>query len=661
MDELQRLREENSRLKARLADLGVAWDEDSAAGEESFPGADEHTASRSTNSERIALFRSLFRGRTDVHALRWESNKGTSGYSPACGNEWKPGICYKPKIKCSECEHSRFLPVTDQVIYDHLAGRQTVGVYPLLPDDTCCFLAVDFDEANWREDIRALMQSCRELEVPAAVEISRSGNGVHAWVFFAEPVPAREARQLGAALISHTCNRTRQLSLGSYDRFFPNQDMLPKGGFGNLIALPLQKNAREEARSVFVDDDLVPFSDQWAFLDSIRRLTRTELEDAILRASEGRHPLDVSFVMDEDPVAVSSFRSPLTTPGFVPDKAAASTPSYVSGLSRPLGRGTDDRKPWKRELPISAKIPGPLPESVTLVLASQIFIAKRDLPQALRNRLIRLAAFQNPEFYRAQAMRLPVWNKPRIIGCAENFPEHIALPRGCLEDVVDLLRGNDIRPSIQDERLSGRQLAVRFTGALRKDQKAALRALTKYEVGVLCAPPGFGKTVTAAALIARRKVSTLVLVHRTELMRQWEEQLRAFLGIPEGGLGTIGGGKKKPSGKIDIAVLQSLSRHEDLPTLLDEYGQIIVDECHHLPAFSFESILKQAKAHYVVGLTATPVRRDGHHPIINMQCGPIRHTAARPATAPARLEVWPRILPSPTSRRMYPSSRSSGC
>ena len=244
-------------------------------------------------------------------------------------------------------------------------------------------------------------------------------------------------------------------------------------------------------------------------------------------------------------------------------------------------------------------------------------------------------------------MRLPVWNKPRIVGCAENYSQHIGLPRGCLEAALNLLQENGIRADLIDERVPGRKVTAKFTGTLRKDQKAAVREMLKHEVGVLCAPTAFGKTVSAAALIARRKVSTLVLVHRTELLRQWQERLTGVLAFPSGSLGVIGGGKKKPSGKIDIAVLQSLTRREDLGELLDQYGQIIIDECHHLSAFSFESILKRAKAKFVVGLTATPIRRDGHQPIIFMQCGPIRHSATKPDTAPAQMEVWPRMLPSP--------------
>jgi superfamily II DNA or RNA helicase len=603
--ELRQLREENVRLKDLLDKHGISWNERTVSTPDPQTEASEPVGAQISTSEKVALFRRLFRGRTDIYPTRWESAKGKSGYSPACANEWRPGVCHKPKIKCGDCHQRLLLPITDQVIYDHLAGRHTVGAYPLLGDDCCYFLAADFDEADWTKDAHAFMQSCNELNIPAALEISRSGNGAHVWIFFSDSVPAREARQLGAALISRTCDRTRQLSLSSYDRFFPNQDTLPKGGFGNLIALPLQKRPREQGRSVFVDENFIPYPDQWRFLATIRALPKAELESAIARASDGKHPLDVAFATEEE-----------------------------------------ESKPWRRPT-ASNRLSCPLPKSLTLVLANQIFIEKADLAQPLANRLIRLAAFQNPEFYRNQAMRLPVWNKPRIISCAENFPQYIGLPVGCLDSVLDLLEQNDICADIEDMRVTGCKTPAKFTGALRNDQKTAAKAMLRHEMGVLCAPTAFGKTVTAAAIIARRKVSTLVMVHRTELLRQWQERLSGFLELPKGGLGVLGGGKKQLTGKIDIAVMQSLSRREDLPELLDKYGQIIVDECHHLSAFSFEAILKQAKAKYVIGLTATPVRRDGHHPIIFMQCGPVRHRAARPDNAPVQLEVWPQSLPTP--------------
>lgn len=605
-DLLEHLRAENARLIALLEAHGVEWrllDELPKVEPTSPPPL---ISSSLDTDAKLALFRRLFRGRADVFPVRWESKVGKSGYSPACANEWRPGVCEKPRIKCGDCSFRQLLPLTDQVLYKHLAGDIVIGVYPLLPDDTCYFLAVDFDEADWREDVTAFAQSCRELDVPVALEISRSGNGAHAWIFFERNVPAYEARLLGSAIISHTCERTRQLTLGSYDRLFPNQDSMPKGGFGNLIALPLQKRARALGGSIFVDETLVPYPDQWAFLASIQPMPVQDIAPKTLRATGGRDPLDVTAVVDDD-----------------------------------------ELKPWQRTAVKTHKLACALPASVNVTLANQIYFDKSELPQPLVNKLIRLAAFQNPEFYKAQAMRLPVWNKPRIIGCAENFPQHIAVPRGCLDDVRTLLHDNGIELVLHDERFAGEPIDVCFAGTLRPDQEAALDGMLVNDTGVLCAPTAFGKTVTAAALIAKRGVNTLVLVHRTELLQQWKERLQAFLGADKTKVGTIGGGKAKPTGIIDIAVMQSLSRQGEVSEQVKNYGQIIVDECHHLSAFSFEALLKAAGAKYVLGLTATPVRRDGQQPIIFMQCGPIRHTASRPESAPADLAVTPQWLSRP--------------
>src|SRR6185437_762291 len=521
----------------------------------------------------------------------------------ACANEWLAGVCEKPRIKCSDCGHRRLLPLSDAVLYDHLAGKHTIGVYPLLPDDTCHFLAVDFDEAEWKDDVLAFEQSCHDLGVPVALEVSRSGSGAHAWVFFADRVPAREARRLGSAIISHTCARTRQLKLSSYDRLFPNQDTMPKGGFGNLIALPLQREPREQGRSVFVDRTLRPYSDQWRYLASINPLPVQDIEPIILRATQGTHPLDVTFIDEED-----------------------------------------HKEPWKCSASPSGKLAGPMPTSLMVTLANLVYFTKSQLPQSLANRLIRLAAFQNPEFYKAQAMRFAVWDKPRIIGCAENYPHHIALPRGCLDAATELLAANGIRCDFQDERYGGLPIEVAFAGTLRVDQEVAAAAMLQHDTGVLCAPTAFGKTVTAAALIARRGVNTLVLVHRTELLKQWQERLQSFLGVGKGVIGTIGGGKPKPTGKIDIAVIQSLSRRGQVSAVVENYGHVIVDECHHVGAVSFDAILKRVKAKYVLGLTATPIRRDGQQPIVFMQCGPTRYTVTQLTTAPHDLEVIPHLL-----------------
>ncbi|MDR3158517.1 MAG: DEAD/DEAH box helicase family protein [Zoogloeaceae bacterium] len=597
-DDLAALRAENARLKALLDAHGIAWRLPPAL---ALPTAEP---SRLATAEKVALFRKLFRGRTDVYPIRWESRlSGKSGYVPACANEWRAGFCEKPRIKCGDCTHRVLLPLTDTVIYGHLAGAHTISVYPLLEGDTCHFLAVDFDEAEWRDDARAFIQSCAELGVPAVLEISRSGQGAHAWIFFASAVLARNARRLGTAIISHTCARTRQLKLTSYDRLFPNQDTMPKGGFGNLIALPLQKKPRAEGFSVFVDADLRPYPDQWGRLASIAPMPAHDIEPAILKATGGAHPLDVTFIDDED----------LATP-------------------------------WKRRSAPAGRLTGEMPAALTVTLSNQIYFEKAQLPQALANRLIRLTAFQNPEFYRAQAMRMPVWNTPRVIVCAENYPQHIALPRGCFDAVFELLKDNGIHLDLRNERHAGAPIATDFVGTLRLDQEIAVAAMLRHDAGVLCAPTAFGKTVTAAAIIARRGVNTLILVHRTELLKQWQERLATFLGM--GKVGVIGGGKAKPTGKIDIAVMQSLSRRGEVDPLVENYGQVIVDECHHIGAASFNAILRCAKAKYVLGLTATPIRRDGQQPILFMQCGPIRHKAAQPVEAPHDLAVTPRFIES---------------
>lgn len=584
--EMDQLRRENARLIGLLEAHGIAWRSGEPAPTEPAPLAEADPAKGpSSTQEKVTLFRRLFRGRDDVYALRWQSGSGRSGYAPACANEWRPGLCEKPRISCRDCNHRELLPLSDAAIYGHLAGEHTVGLYPLLENDHCHLLAVDFDEQDWRDDARAFMRSCRQLAVPAALEISRSGEGAHAWVFFEEAVSAQEARQLGAALISHTCNATRQLQLSSYDRLFPNQDTLPKGGFGNLIALPLQKEARQRGCSVFVDDDLKPFADQWTYLATLQRLSGEGLQSVVQGASGGGHPLDLAFIDEED----------LATP-------------------------------WKQR-PAGTELSGPLPASLNLTLADRLYVERSGLPQPLLNRLIRLAAFANPAFYKAQAMRLSVWDRPRVIGCAENFPQHIALPRGCLEPVQTLLQEQGIK------------LELLFTGQLRADQEAAVEAMLCHDIGVLQAPTAFGKTVVAAAILARRGVNTLVLVHRAELLRQWQERLQTFLDIPPRAIGCIGGGKAKPTGQLDLALMQSLVRKGEVNPVVQTYGQVIVDECHHIAAASFEVILRQVKARYVLGLSATLVRRDGLQPILFLQCGPIRHTAERPAGAPQTLEL----------------------
>ncbi|MGA7930829.1 MAG: DEAD/DEAH box helicase family protein [Candidatus Sulfotelmatobacter sp.] len=429
------------------------------------------------------------------------------------------------------------------------------------------------------------------------------------WIFFDRSIPATTARKLGCVILTRAMESRHQLGLDSYDRFFPNQDTMPKGGFGNLIALPLQKLPRADGNSVFVDAEFRPYGDQWAFLASVKRMPVSAAEAVVLEAQRRGDLIGVRISSAEDEA-----EDPWTLP-----------PS---------------RKPVERS------IPGPLPVQVRIVRANLLYIEKKDLPSAMLNRLLRLGAFQNPEFYKAQAMRLPTFNKPRVIACGEELANHIALPRGCLVEVIELLKSHRIKPEVSDERFVGRPIDVEFSGRLRPLQQDAVDAFVQHDEGILCAPTAFGKTAVAAWLIAARKVNTLVLVHRQQLLDQWHARLAMFLNLPAKSVGQIGGGTTKRSGCVDIAILQSSHDKEGVKDFVADYGQVIVDECHHLSAFTFEQVMKQVKAKYIVGLTATPERKDGHHPIIYMQCGPIRFKlSARSMTSatPFEHEVVPRL------------------
>ena len=399
------------------------------------------------------------------------------------------------------------------------------------------------------------------------------------------PIPAVLARKLGSAILTHTMERYPQLGLNSYDRFFPNQDTMPKGGFGSLIALPLQRRSRDKGNTLFLDKDFNPYPDQWAFLSCVRKMKQGKIESLIYDVQRKGKIIGVRMSLTEE--------------------------------------GSED--PWT--LPASGRkvektIEGPFPEKVNIVIGNMVFVEKEGLPPGMINNLLCLAAFQNPEFYKTQAMRLSTFGKPRIISCGEDFSHHLGLPRGTLDEVLALLKDHGIEVDIRDERSSGVTIEARFQGELRPLQKEAAQAILKHDIGVLCAPTAFGKTAVTAYLIAERKINTLVLVHRRLLMDQWCERLKVFLDTKS--IGRVGGGKDERTGLIDVAMIQSLSRKGVIKDLVAEYGQVIVDECHHISAFSFEQVLKQVKARYVTGLTATPVRKDGHHPIIMMQCGPIR-------------------------------------
>lgn len=541
-------------------------------------------------TEKVTLFRSLFRGREDVYPRLWTSQKGgRKGYAPVCMNEGDRTLCDKFRIKCADCPNRRFAPLDDRVVLDHLQGRHVIGVYPLLLDETCWFLAADFDGEGWREDAGSVLETCQQNGIPAALERSRSGEGAHLWIFFTDPVPAATARRLGCFLLTETMNHRPQLSMASYDRLFPNQDTMPQGGFGNLIALPLQQVARKAGNTLFLDSRLEPHPDPWAYLANLPRVSPAKVDTLVEAAAKQGRILGVRF----DP------------------------------LDDGLGETPWERPPSGR--PKKIRIEGPIPASVKGVRSQQVFVEKAGLPAGLHAEIKRLAAFQNPDFYQKQAMRFSTNGIPRIICAAEEHPVHIALPRGCEEELRTLLAEYGSRLEVEDQRCAGDPLEVTFQGQLTEVQQTAVEALRAHELGVFVAPPGTGKTVLGAYMSALRGVNTLVVVHRKPLLDQWRAQLQAFLGLGKNEVGQIGGGKHKATGFIDVAMIQSLAGREGVLDLVGSYGHVIVDECHHAPAVSFERVMREVKARYVLGLTATPYRRDGLQRLLHFQCGPIRY------------------------------------
>ena len=554
----------------------------------------------STPQQKIELYKSLFCGRTDVYAKRYYNTKnGKSGYVPACSNEWVNFVCDKKKYTCSKCPNRSFIEMNDRVIYNHLKGddefcRDVVGLYAILPDEKTKFLAIDFDEESWQNDVTAVRKICREYNIPVSVERSRSGNGAHMWFFFEEAIPASTARKFGSGLLTKAMESRHEIKLDSYDRMFPNQDTMPKGGFGNLIALPLQGRARKSKNSEFVDDNFISYPDQWEYLYNIKKITANEIEEYTkLLCDNG----DLGELVSED------------------------------------------EKPWEKK-PEQNITPMDFSGTVEIVKANMLFIKKKGISQYALNKIKRLGAFKNPDFYKSQAMRLPIYNKPRIIDTTEETDKFLCIPRGCEESLLALLDNAGAGYIIEDERNIGSAVNVKFKGELYAEQQSAVNEMLKYENGVLSATTAFGKTVVASYIIARRSVNTLILVHSAALLEQWKKSLSQFLTfedkLPEQSttrgskkkishIGLLGSGKNTLNGKVDIAIMQSLIKDNEVKEFVKDYGMVIVDECHHVSAFSFEKILKTVNGKYVYGLTATPVRQDGHHPIIFMQCGPIRY------------------------------------
>lgn len=534
-----------------------------------------------SKEEKIKIFMNYFKGRDDTYPYLSidKNNPNKKYYIPACINEWKKGICNKSMRKpCKTCKYRENKPLTYDVYEKHLSG-EIIGIYPLLDDETCYFLAFDFDdkleEKNIKDDVLAFWSVCDEFNVPISVEKSRSGKGFHVWLFFSEKVKSLTARKLGSLLLSKTMEIRDNLKISSFDRMFPSQDFLPKGGYGNLIVLPFQKESAGYGNTLFIDKYFMPHKNQWEYLKNIRKISNHDICELIKLLSE--NTIDVSH---------------------------------------------EDLN-IKKEIKNKKKNNFKFPKSLDVILDDMIYIDKKNLSTGVKNCFRRLASFANPEFYKKQRLRLSTYNIPMVIDCSNIDDKYIKLPRGTYEYLLDICNDNNIKLKIKDKRNKGNDLKVKFNGNLRDEQELCLNKLMEYDNGILHAPTGFGKTVIACNLIAKRGVNTLIIVHSLSLLKQWQERIKEFLDIQN--VGQIGGGKNTITNVIDVASIKTLWNNGKLNEVIKNYGMIIIDECHHLAAFTYEQAINSVNSKYVYGFTATPNREDGHSPIVKMQCGDIRY------------------------------------
>ena len=616
-EHIKQLEAENQYLKKLLDDAGIPYDKPDNNSEKDEPSV-VSIKEEPITKELVQFYYSMFKGRRDVYSLRSgkpNAKTGKHGYYTQCDNFWKAGLCGKKdgkNTKCQSCPNQKYKPLTGDVIYAHLTGvkedcSDVVGLYPVWPDETCNYLVFDFDNhddssdsVKWQEEANALRAICEINNVPCLVERSRSGKGAHVWIFFEKAINIKKARLFGAALLDKGAESVNQQSFDTYDRMIPAQDKLPEGGLGNLVALPLQGRAVKNGNSVFVDEKWQPYHDQWSVLKNTGKLSETFIDEKL---SSWGNKYSISSNTDNE------------------------TPGQIS----------IDETPWENSIKFERS---DTKGTVRIVLADKAYVDKTGIKPRLQNKIRRLAAYNNPEYFRNQGMGISTFGIPRIVYSGEDTEQFIAIPRGCLNKLCKNLKSSNIDYSVEDKRNTGKEINVSFAGELYPEQQDAVNSLTGHDFGVLAAATGFGKTVVGSYLISERKVNTLILVHNNEIMQNWINDLERFLEIKEDYpqymtktgrvktrkslIGRLTGAHNSMTGIIDVAMVTSLGSGDSIKPFVKDYGMVIMDECHHGAAESIEAVLSKVNAKYVYGLTATVKREDGKDKTVFMQFGPVR-------------------------------------
>ena len=616
-EHIKQLEAENQYLKKLLDDAGIPYDKPDNNSEKDEPSV-VSIKEEPITKELVQFYYSMFKGRRDVYSLRSgkpNAKTGKHGYYTQCDNFWKAGLCGKKdgkNTKCQSCPNQKYKPLTGDVIYAHLTGvkedcSDVVGLYPVWPDETCNYLVFDFDNhdessnsVKWQEEANALRAICADNDVSCLVERSRSGKGAHVWMFFEKAINIKKARLFGAALLDKGAESVNQQSFDTYDRMIPAQDKLPEGGLGNLVALPLQGRAVKNGNSVFVDEKWQPYHDQWSVLKNTGKLSETFIDEKL---SSWGNKYSISSNTDNE------------------------TPGQIS----------IDETPWENSTEFERS---DTKGTVRIVLADKAYVDKTGIKPRLQNKIRRLAAYNNPEYFRNQGMGISTFGIPRIVYSGEDTEQFIAIPRGCLNKLCKNLKSSNIDYSVEDKRNTGKEINVSFAGELYPEQQDAVNSLTGHDFGVLAAATGFGKTVVGSYLISERKVNTLILVHNNEIMQNWINDLERFLEIKEDYpqymtktgrvktrkslIGRLTGAHNSMTGIIDVAMVTSLGSGDSIKPFVKDYGMVIMDECHHGAAESIEAVLSKVNAKYVYGLTATVKREDGKNKTVFMQFGPVR-------------------------------------